>query len=209
MKNVPIGGGTQLTTQKKKMKKKLFIFFTLFIALFAMSTSAFAQLANGTYYIKNVATGKYFAAGSSWGTHAIVDNHGIDVKLTAIQDGKYTIDTQISNGNGSGKNFLAIIDGNLYTDGTTFSWTFKTTKTTDGTQAFYIQNGDKNISTQKDNIDLILSTANDDYAKWVFISEEDRIADLANASTKTGKDATWLIKGHNFGYRDTRNDAWK
>ena len=209
MKNVPIGGGTQLTTQKKKMKKKLFIFFTLFIALFAMSTSAFAQLANGTYYIKNVATGKYFAAGSSWGTHAIIDNHGIDVKLTAIQDGKYTIDTQISNGNGSGKNFLAIIDGNLYTDGTTFSWTFKTTKTTDGTQAFYIQNGDKNISTQKDNIDLILSTANDDYAKWVFISEEDRIADLANASTKTGKDATWLIKGHNFGYRDTRNDAWQ
>lgn len=209
MKNVPIGGGTQLTTQKKKMKKKLFIFFTLFIALFAMSTSAFAQLANGTYYIKNVATSKYFAAGSSWGTHAIIDNHGIDVKLTAIQDGKYTIDTQISNGNGSGKNFLAIIDGNLYTDGTTFSWTFKTTKTTDGTQAFYIQNGDKNISTQKDNIDLILSTANDDYAKWVFISEEDRIADLANASTKTGKDATWLIKGHNFGYRDTRNDAWQ
>ena len=191
------------------MKKKLFIFFTLFIALFAMSTSAFAQLANGTYYIKNVATGKYFAAGSSWGTHAIIDNHGIDVKLTAMQEGKYTIDTQISNGNGSGKNFLAIIDGNLYTDGTTFSWTFKTTKTTDGTQAFYIQNGDKNISTQKDNIDLILSTANDDYAKWVFISEEDRIADLANATTKTGKDATWLIKGHNFGYRDTRNDAWQ
>lgn len=209
MKNVPIGGGTQLTTQKKKMKKKLFIFFTLFIALFAMSTSAFAQLANGTYYIKNVATGKYFAAGSSWGTHAIIDNHGIDVKLTAMQEGKYTIDTQISNGNGSGKNFLAIIDGNLYTDGTTFSWTFKPTNTTDGTQAFYIQNGEKNISTQKDNIDLILSTANDDYAKWVFISESDRIADLANATTKTGKDATWLIKGHNFGHNDTRNDAWQ
>lgn len=209
MKNVPIGGGTQLTTQKKKMKKKLFIFFTLFIALFAMSTSAFAQLVNGTYYIKNVATGKYFAAGSSWGTHAIIDNHGIDVKLTAMQEGKYTIDTQISNGNGSGKNFLAIIDGNLYTDGTTFSWTFKPTNTTDGTQAFYIQNGEKNISTQKDNIDLILSTANDDYAKWVFISESDRIADLANATTKTGKDATWLIKGHNFGQNDTRNDAWQ
>ncbi len=191
------------------MEKKLFIFFTLFIALFAMSTSAFAQLANGTYYIKNVATGKYFAAGSSWGTHAIIDNHGIDVKLTAMQEGKYTIDTQISNGNGSGKNFLAIIDGNLYTDGTTFSWTFKTTNTTDGKQAFYIQNGDKNISTQKDNIDLILSTANDDYAKWVFISESDRIADLANATTKTGKDATWLIKGHNFGHNDTRNDAWQ
>lgn len=173
-----------------------------------MSTSAFAQLANGTYYIKNVATGKYFAAGSSWGTHAIIDNHGIDVKLTAIQDGKYTIDTQISNGNGSGKNFLAIIDGNLYTDGTTFSWTFKPTNTTDGTQVFYIQNGEKNISTQKDNIDLILSTANDDYAKWVFISESDRIADLANTTTKTGKDATWLIKGHNFGHNDTRNDAW-
>lgn len=203
MKNVPIGGGTQLTTQKKKMKKKLFIFFTLFIALFAMSTSAFAQLANGTYYIKNVATGKYFAAGSSWGSHAIIDNHGIDVKLTAIQDGKYTIDTQISNG--GSKNFL----NGEYTDGASFTWTFITSTATDGTPAFYINNGEKNLSAQNNNINLILSTTTDDYAKWVFISEADRIADLANATTESGKDATWLIKGHNFGRNDTRNNAWQ
>ena len=202
MKNVPIGGGTQLTTQKKKMKKKLFIFFTLFIALFAMSTSTFAQLANGTYYIKNVATGKYFAAGSSWGTHAIIDNHGIDVKLNAIQDGKYTIDTQISN---NGNNFL----NGEYTDGASFTWTFVATTATDGTPAFYINNGEKNLSAQNNNINLILSTTTDDYAKWVFISEADRITDLANATTETGKDATWLIKGHNFGRNDTRNKAWQ
>lgn len=202
MKNVPIGGGTQLTTQKKKMKKKLFIFFTLFIALFAMSTSTFAQLANSTYYIKNVATGKYFAAGSSWGTHAIIDNHGIDVKLNAIQDGKYTIDTQISN---NGNNFL----NGEYTDGASFTWTFVATTATDGTPAFYINNGEKNLSAQNNNINLILSTTTDDYAKWVFISEADRIADLANATTETGKDATWLIKGHNFGRNDTRNNAWQ
>lgn len=202
MKNVPIGGGTQLTTQKKKMKKKLFIFFTLFIALFAMSKSTFAQLANSTYYIKNVATGKYFAAGSSWGTHAIIDNHGIDVKLNAIQDGKYTIDTQISN---NGNNFL----NGEYTDGASFTWTFVATTATDGTPAFYINNGEKNLSAQNNNINLILSTTTDDYAKWVFISEADRIADLANATTETGKDATWLIKGHNFGRNDTRNNAWQ
>ena len=202
MKNVPIGGGTQLTTQKKKMKKKLFIFFTLFIALFAMSTSTFAQLANGTYYIKNVATGKYFAAGSSWGTHAIIDNHGIDVKLNAIQDGKYTIDTQISN---NGNNFL----NGEYTDGASFTWTFVATTATDGTPAFYINNGEKNLSAQNNNINLILSTTTDDYAKWVFISEADRITDLANATTESGKDATWLIKGHNFGRNDTRNKAWQ
>ena len=52
----------------------------------------------GTYYIKNVATGKFMAAGSSWGSHAIVDDHGFDVKLATLEEGKYTIDTQISNG---------------------------------------------------------------------------------------------------------------
>ena len=43
----------------------------------------------GTYYIKNVATGKYFAAGSSWGSHAIVNDHGFDVKLATMEEGKY------------------------------------------------------------------------------------------------------------------------
>ena len=157
----------------------------------------------GTYYIKNVATGKYFAAGSSWGSHAIVNDHGFDVKLATMEEGKYTIDTQISNG--SSKNFL----NGEFTDGASFTWTFIATTATDGTPAFYINNGEKNLSAQEGNQDVVLQTTDNDYAKWVFISEADRIADLANATAEAGKDATWLIKGHNFGRNDTRNKTWQ
>ena len=157
----------------------------------------------GTYYIKNVATGKFMAAGSSWGSHAIVDDHGFDVKLATMEEGKYTIDTQISNG--GVKNFL----NGEFTDGASFTWTFVATTATDGTPAFYINNGEKNLSAQEGNQDVVLQTTDNDYAKWVFVTEAERIAALANATAEAGMDATWLIKGHNIGRNDTRNNTWQ
>ena len=157
----------------------------------------------GTYYIKNVATGKFMAAGSSWGSHAIVDDHGFDVKLATMEEGKYTIDTQISNG--GVKNFL----NGEFTDGASFTWTFIATTATDGTPAFYINNGEKNLSAQEGNQDVVLQTTDNDYAKWVFVTEAERIAALANATAEAGMDATWLIKGHNFGRNDKRNNTWQ
>ena len=157
----------------------------------------------GTYYIKNVATGKFMAAGSSWGSHAIVDDHGFDVKLATLEEGKYTIDTQISNG--GVKNFL----NGEFTDGASFTWTFVATTATDGTPAFYINNGEKNLSAQEGNQDVVLQTTDNDYAKWVFVTEAERIAALANATAEAGMDATWLIKGHNIGRHDTRNNTWQ
>ena len=157
----------------------------------------------GTYYIKNVATGKFMAAGSSWGSHAIVDDHGFDVKLATLEEGKYTIDTQISNG--GAKNFL----NGEFTDGASFTWTFVATTATDGTPAFYINNGEKNLSAQEGNQDVVLQTTDNDYAKWVFVTEAERIAALANANAEAGMDATWLIKGHNIGRNDTRNNTWQ
>ena len=157
----------------------------------------------GTYYIKNVATGKFMAAGSSWGSHAIVDDHGFDVKLATMEEGKYTIDTQISNG--GVKNFL----NGEFTDGASFTWTFVATTATDGTPAFYINNGEKNLSAQEGNQDVVLQTTDNDYAKWVFVTEAERIAALANATAEAGMDATWLIKGHNFGRNDKRNNTWQ
>ena len=157
----------------------------------------------GTYYIKNVATGKFMAAGSSWGSHAIVDDHGFDVKLATLEEGKYTIDTQISNG--GVKNFL----NGEFTDGASFTWTFIATTATDGTPAFYINNGEKNLSAQEGNQDVVLQTTDNDYAKWVFVTEAERIAALANATAEAGMDATWLIKGHNIGRNDKRNYTWQ
>ena len=43
----------------------------------------------------------------------------------------------------------------------------------------------------------------------MFVTEAERIAALANATAEAGMDATWLIKGHNIGRNDTRNNTWQ
>ena len=159
-------------------------------------------VADGTYYIKNVATGKYLAGGSSWGTHAIVDAHGIDLGLAVLDDGKYTIDTQLSNG--GEKHYL----NGVYCDGAAFGWTFVQTTTAAGEAAFAISDGTNYLTTADGIADVSLAANDDDYSKWVVLSVEDRMAELQTATADNGKDASWLLPGRNFGRNDLRNSKW-
>ena len=156
----------------------------------------------GTYYLKNVATGKYFAGGSSWGTHAIVDAHGIDLGLAVLDDGKYTIDTQLSNG--GEKHYL----NGVYCDGAAFGWTFALTKTGAGENAVTISDGTNYLTTADGTDEVSLKENVDDYSKWVVLSLEDRMAELKTATADNGKDASWLLPGRNFGRNDLRNSKW-
>ena len=156
----------------------------------------------GTYYLKNVATGKYLAGGSSWGTHAIVDAHGIDLGLAVLDDGKYTIDTQLSN---EGKQYL----NGVYCDGAdAFGWTFALTKTGAGENAVMISDGTNYLTTAEGTDEVSLAANDDDYSKWVVLSAEDRMAELQTATADNGKDASWLLPGRNFGRNDLRNSKW-
>lgn len=156
----------------------------------------------GTYYLKNVATGKYLAGGSSWGTHAIVDAHGIDLGLAVLDDGKYTIDTQLSNG--GEKHYL----NGVYCDGAAFGWTFALTKTGAGENAVMISDGTNYLTTADGTDEVSLAANDDDYSKWVVLSVEDRMAELQTATADNGKDASWLLPGRNFGRNDLRNSKW-
>ena len=156
----------------------------------------------GTYYIKNVATGKYLAGGSSWGTHAIVDAHGIDLGLAVLEDVKYTIDSQLSNG--GDKHYL----NGVYCDGVAFGWTLAMTKTDAGEDAVTISDGTNNLTTAEGTDEVLLAENVDDYSKWVFVSVDERMVELQTATADNGKDATWLLPGHNFGRNDSRNSNW-
>ena len=156
----------------------------------------------GTYYLKNVATGKYLAGGSSWGTHAIVDAHGIDLGLAVLDDGKYTIDTQLSNG--GEKHYL----NGVYCDGAAFGWTFALTKTGAGENAVMISDGTNYLTTADGTDEVSLAANDDDYSKWVVLSVEDRMVELQTATADNGKDASWLLPGRNFGRNDLRNSKW-
>lgn len=178
---------------------------TVLEALAALQSAVAAYyetIAGGTYYLKNVATGKYLAGGSSWGTHAIVDAHGIDLGLAALSDGKYTIDTQLSNG---GEKHYLNAD---YCDGAAFGWTFVQTTTAAGEAAFTISNGTNYLTTADGTADVTLAANDDDYSKWVVLSVEDRMAELQTATADNGKDASWLLPGRNFGRNDLRNSKW-
>lgn len=157
---------------------------------------------DGTYYIKNVATGKYLAGGSSWGTHAIVDAHGMDLGLAVLEDGKYTIDTQLSNG--GEKHYL----NGVYCDGAAFGWTFTMTKTDAGEDAVIISDGTNNLTTAEGTDEVALAENVDDYSKWICVSVEERMAELLTATADNGKDASWLLPGRNFGRNDLRNSNW-
>ena len=163
-------------------------------------------IADDTYYIKNVANGKYLAGGSNWGTHAITSEFGIDYILTQLADGKYTMDSKISNG---GNNHY--LNGE-WNDGAAMGWIL--TKV-DGTEDVYtLGNGESYLtaSTENNNVSLA-ADATVATAQWQFISKADFFAaleaEMANATEENGVDATAFIAGANFNRNDTRNDAWK
>lgn len=164
-----------------------------FVAVLTLS----AQSISGTYYLKNVGTQKYLAAGSSWGTHAIVNEVGLDFVITPA-NGKYTFDSQVSNGGAS--NFL----NGEYVDGASFGWTL--TEATSG--VFTISDGEKYLTAGTDGLVTLATSAAAANARWTLVTPAQRLAELNAATADNGVDASFLIKGATFSRNDLRNSAW-
>lgn len=163
-------------------------------------------IADGTYYLKNVSTGTYLAGGSNWGTHAITSEFGLDYIFAQTAEGKYTLDSQVSNGGNN--NYL----NGEWNDGSAMGWIL--TKV-DGTEDVYtLGNGESYLtaSTENNNVSLA-ADATVATAQWQFISKADFFtaleAEMANATEENGVDATALIAGANFNRNDLRNNTWK
>ena len=153
------------------------------------------EIAPGTYYFYNVEAQKYLAAGSKYGTHAIVNAAGLDLGL----DANGYIDTQIFNG--ASKHYL----NGEYTDGDAFGWTF--TKVEDG--IYTISNGEKFLTANAAGDVVLGDDATAKAAQWKFFTKEERIAAFAAATADQPVDATFLIKNANFGRGDSeRQKAW-
>lgn len=156
-----------------------------------------AQGINGTYFLKNVGTQKFLAAGSYWGTHAIVNEVGLDFIL-ASSNGTVTMDSQVSNGGAN--NFL----NGEYVDGASFGWTFTST----GNGAYTIGNGEKFLTAGSDGLVTLADNAAAANAQWKLVSPADRLASLNAATAENSVDASFLIKGATFSRNDSRNSAW-
>lgn len=150
--------------------------------------------AAGKVFVQHVATGKYLGAGASWGTHAVLNDTGIDYALTTNSDGTKNFDSQVSNG--GAKNFL----NGEWNDGEAFGWTVS--QLSNGN--YTISNGSQYLSAGNDNL-VVLS---DNADEWRFITVDERKEALAAATSSAPVDATFLIKGANFNRNDKRNDNW-
>ena len=157
----------------------------------------FRLFADGKYYLNNVGTGKYLAAGSSWGTHAIVNADGLDYDIK-MADGKYTLDSQVYNG--GSKNFL----NGEWNDGLAFGWTFS--EISEG--VYTISDGTNFLTAGENGIVTLAADGTADAAKWTLKTLADRIAELAAATAEAPVDATFLIQDANFGRNDLRKSAW-
>lgn len=157
---------------------------------------------DGKYYINNVGTKKYMAAGADWGTHAVVNELGLDYTVAFTPEGKYTLDSQVSNG--GDKHFL----NGEYNDGLAFGWTFA--KVADG--IYTISDGAKFLTAGEDGKVTLAEDGTAEAAQWTLIPAADRraaqIASLADATAENPIDATFLFVDANFNRNDLRKSAW-
>ena len=155
--------------------------------------------ADGKYYIYNNDVQKYLAAGSSWGTHAVVNATGLDYILT-LADGKYTMDSQVSNG---GNNHF--LNGE-WNDGGAMGWTFEAVEGKEG--VYTISDGTQFLTAQENGEVLLKEDATVEAAQWTLKTVEARVAELADATAEAPVDASFLITDANFGRNDLRKSAW-
>ena len=151
--------------------------------------------------LKNVATGLFLNGANDWGTRASVVKHGQFMTFAKLADGKYTIDSHISNGGNS--HFLGVDGGGSgYVDcGPTGLVVYY-----NGDGQWTIKNGDKYYATNSSNnmVDFASDEENE-YSQWVLISKEDLLAAAADATVQEPVDLTPLIGDANFG---RNNQDW-
>ena len=160
--------------------------------------AAAPALADGTYFLQNVAAQKFFAAGHSWGTQAIVNNEGLDIIVAATPEGKYQLDAQIRRDDTN-----HFVGSNLFVDSPAYDWTISKVADDIITLA-----NDTAFVAVDENDNLVLVKEATEAAQWKIVTYEDRILALEGATEATPANATFAIKDANFGRCDSRVSFW-
>lgn len=163
---------------------------TVTISIYGSTPATFTD--GDKYIFKNVGSGRYLGPGNSWGTQAslLAQSHYNTIHAAS---GKYTIESQVSNG---GTNYFfngSFMDGGATNIDIVQLPNGNYVMTTTGT-AFFGYDGTSTVLTTLADY----SAAN---AQWQIINYNDA---LANASDTNPVDATFMILDQNFD-RNNRN----
>ena len=159
-----------------------------------------SEVAEGTFYLYNPASGKFMTGGNNYGTQISLSDVGQPVIIKTSGSG-YTIDSQISNG---GNNHYVGNAGYLDAASVVFSIEgedFVTISWADGTKMYGYDGATTVVATQ--TVETIGSY-------WQLVSA-DEIIKIAKekGSMDTPFEVTSLVKDWNFGRNNTLKDAWK
>ena len=162
------------------------------------------------YYIVNAASQLYWGAANDWGTRASLVKHPEYVMLVPLPDGKYQLESQVSNG-GTSYYF-----GGDYMDGQPIALTITKVEEPLGDDdddnpvyAYTIANGDNYFGW--DGTSSVLGknlAADSENALWLIVPEEKLMENLKNATVDEPVDATFLIIDHTFGRNNRNVSAW-
>ena len=169
-------------------------------------------LEEGVYYIKNVATGKYLTCGGSWGTHVMVDDLGLDIKLQKSGNGSlwklltgFRTDNSLDPVGALGEE--GYVDNMVNTE-------HSIEQVGEGIYAIVAMTGKYlTVNSTSGIANFNGTSANNTKAQWEFIPVDEllaeRINNLHSASINNPVDATFLIGASNFNRYDLRfDDAW-
>jgi len=155
------------------------------------------------YYLRNVATRKFWGAGNAWGTQASLVDEYQYAFLELLDNGKYTLESMVSNG-GSAIYF----NGDYMDNNTPVELTF--TKQENG---YYTIASDDNYYGYDGETTVLGKNLDPDSenALWEVLTEqeimEEQNAILASATAEDPVDATILIRNAGFG-RNRIDGAW-
>lgn len=183
-----------------QMKKNLLFAATLFASMLH-GVNAYAEGGNppeaGPYYIENVGAGRFMEGGNSWGTQASISERGIELTLISNDDQTYSIHSNM------GKGYLG---ANGFIDSDNANWTltpaedgafiFSTPVTPEGSETpetkYLVWSGEGTALTIADEMP---TTAN---GYFKFVTKDERVAALAQATADAPLSATFLIGDANF-----------
>ena len=185
----------------KVFTKYLLTLLLLGIASVVNAQESEALLADGTYYIKNVASGNFFTGANNWGTQASVAPSGAPFEVTLLPEGGYSLKYLLST---VGNTHLG---SNLYVDSQTPDGGFAIEKNEDDT--FVIKLDGKYLAegteTGPTNDAIVVQTEElTAAAKWQFITIDEAVAAMKQTAPAN---ATFLISNPNFN-RNTSTAAW-
>ena len=156
------------------------------------------------YYLYNIGARQWLCSGNGWGTHAsLTSNGGVDIRIEEVASGKYTIDTQIVNGD---NHYLNILDNGPWMDQVLAQWTFSPTEN----GAYLLSCNGSNLAYDGSTTSLIKTNEKGVNSQWVFQTRDDRMAMLETATSNNPIDATFLIVDNDYArYNDQRRSVWK